>query len=230
MTDGPALLKAGLWVGSWLRGTAAPDDVLGALAGAAPHAAPGELLVEIRGAGPDRVWLLLPRPGRALAWPRGLPGDPGPALLATGPEGTGHLVRPGRGRWVVQPAGRPDLHLLEAAALAERPARRAFEATVADAARTFEGLGLDRAATTGTTARWAQGLHPSPPGIPPAALHVLHRAATVLDALATAGADDGAAVTSSEAAARAAALRHLADDLEDLVAAVVGGLNPRPVA
>lgn len=230
MTDGPPLLTTSLWLGCWLRGSAAPDDVLSALAGAAPEAAPSGLLGEIRAVRPDRVWLLLPRPGRALAWPRGLPGAPTPAVLLTGAEGAGHLVRPRAGRWLVEPAGHPDLLPLLASALPERRARRAFEESIVAAAGTFERLGLERAPTARARTRWTAALHPAPPGLPAAGLQVLHRAATVLDALDMAAADDGAAVTSAEAAGRAAAVRELAGTLEDLVTDVVGGLNPSPVA
>lgn len=222
------MLTASLWLGAWLRGTAAPDDVLGALAGAAPEAVAGDLLGAIRAVRAERAWLLLPRPGRALAWPGAAPGDKGPTVLVTATDGSGALVRPAQGRWTVVPAGPADLPALEGAALTDRQARRAFEAAVLESAGAFEALGLERAPTVTAPARWAAALRPAPPGVPPAALHVLHRAATVLDALDSARADDGAAVTAGEAAARASAVRRLAGELEDLVVAIVGGLNPRP--
>jgi ATP-dependent protease Clp ATPase subunit len=59
---------------------------------------------------------------------------------------------------------------------------------------------------------------------------VLDRCASVLDALDAALADDGAAVTSGEARARATGLRALRAELEQVMADVVGGLNPRRVA
>ncbi len=54
---------------------------------------------------------------------------------------------------------------------------------------------------------------------------LLDRLAALHDALDLALADDGAAVTAGEARARAAAIRGVVGDVEDVLAGLVGGLN-----
>lgn len=224
------MLAAALWLGSWLRGASAPDDLLDALTTLAPGSAPAGLLTGVRAAGPQRTWLLLPRPGRSLGWPAPLPGPPQPAVLLTDPGGSGFVVRAHPGLWSVS-AGMPvDVPALESMALTARQARRTFEAALAEAAVRLGRLGLERAPTAPPSRGWQSALQTAPPGIDPAAAELLHRTAGVLDALALALADDGAAVTAGEARARTAEIRRLAGELEDLLVGVVGGLNPWPVA
>lgn len=229
MTTGPALLAASLWIGAWLRGAAASDDLLEAVARLVPGSAAASLLPEVRAVAPDRTWLLLPRPGHLVGWPAGLPDPPEPAVLVTDRGGSGALVRPGRGRWAVQPCAAAPVAALEAAALTPRQARRELDSCLLEAAARLERLGLDRAASTSATAGWAAALARAPHAVDPAAAEILHRCAWVLDSLRVALADDGAAVTSGEARARAVEIRALTGRLEDVVAAVVGGLNARPV-
>lgn len=224
------MLAAALWLGSWLRGTAAPDDLLDALSRLAPGSSPDGLLAEVRSVGSDRTWLVLPRPGRSLGWPARLPGPPEPAVLLTAPGGTGVVVRAEPGRWSVSPEIPMQTLALEATALTARLARRAFEAALAESALRLERLGLERAPSAARGRGWQRALAAAPPGLDPEVGGILHRAAVVLDALALALADDGAAVTSGEAQARSGEIRGLAGAVEDLVAGVVGGLNPRPVA
>ncbi len=224
------MLAAALWLGAWLRGAAAPDDLLDALSELVPESSPAGLLAQVRGAGPQRTWLVLPRPGRSLGWPAGLPGPPEPAVVLTTPGSTGVVVRAEPGRWSVSPEVPTDALALEGAALTARQARRFLEAALAESAVRLERLGLERAPARARVPGWQQSLAAGPPGLDPEAGDILHRAAVVLDALGLALADDGAAVTSGEARARSGELRRLAGQVEDLVAGVVGGLNPRPVA
>jgi hypothetical protein len=122
-----------------------------------------------------------------------------------------------------------DALALEATALTARQARRVFEAALAESAVRLERLGLERAPAGPRDRGWQRALAAGPSGLDPEVRGVLHRTATVLDALDLALADDGAAVTSGEARARAGEIRALLGQVEDLVAGVVGGLNPRPV-
>jgi hypothetical protein len=224
------MLAAALWLGSWLRGTVAPDDLLDALSTLAPGSSPDGLLAEVRLAGTDRTWLVLPRPGMSLGWPAPLAGPPEPAVLLTAAGGTGVVVRAGPGRWSVSPEVAVDALALEATALTARQARRAFETALAESAVRLERLGLDRAPASARDRDWQRALAAGPSFLDPEVGEILHRAAVVLDALALALADDGAAVTSGEARARSGEIRYLAGRVEDLVAGVIGGLNPRPVA
>jgi hypothetical protein len=219
------MLDCALWLGAWLRGTAAPDDALEALAGLVPGSSPASVLADVRSAQPVGTWLLLPRPGRILGWPRSAAGPPEPAVLLTDRAEAGWLVRPRHGRWSVDPVGPVQVGALRAEALSGRQGRRAFESVVEQSAARFERLGLDRPASVATPHRWAEAVASLPPGLSTDAMAVLHRGAVLLDVLQVALADDGAAVTSAEAAARAAEIRQLVGRIEDVLAGVVGGLN-----
>jgi hypothetical protein len=219
------MLSCALWLGAWLRGTAAPDDLLEALARLAPGASPAGVLAEVRSARPVGTWLLLPRPGRILGWPQSAAGPPEPAVLLTDGADAGWLIRPSHGRWSVGLVGPAEVAPLRAEALSGRQGRRAFDSVVEESAARFERLGLDRPAAMATPHRWAEAVESLPPGLEPDALAVLHRGTALLDVLQVALADDGAAVTSAEAAARAAEVRQLVGRVEDVLAGVVGGLN-----
>lgn len=222
------MLGCALWVGSWLRGSAPADDTLDALARLAPDA-PGAVLLEgLRGLGADGSWLLLPRPGRTVGWPRGATGLPGPALLLCRAEATVGLLRDGPAGWPLQPVAGGPVVALAAAALGPRAAGRALAAALASGADQVERLDLARPADRDPALRWQAALHPHPAGIDPLAVEVLARAALVLDMLDLALASPGAAVTAGEARSWAAALTDVRDAVEQVVCGVVGGLFGLP--
>jgi hypothetical protein len=224
------MLAAALLIGSWLRGTTAPDDLLDALGMLAPGSSSAGLLLAVRSAAPQRTWLVLPRPGMSRGWPARLAGPPAPAVLLTGPGGSGVVVRAEPRRWSVSPEVPVDVLALEAAALTARQAHRALTAALTESAARLERLGLERAPTSAPRWGWQRALVAAQAGPDPEAAEILHRSAVVLDALDLALADDGASVTSGEARARSAEIRGMLGRVEDIVAGVVGGLNPRPVA
>lgn len=233
MTCAPCLLATSVWLGSWLRGESAADDLvetLGRLAPDAPTTVLPEILGQLRRAGTDAVWWLSPRPGHTVGWPPGLSDLPEPAvLLSTGNQPVG-LLRLGGHGWLLQPASGAGVPGLASEALPVRAAVRVFGEVVTACAARLEALGLDRAATRGTDPCWGRALTRLPRGLDPRAADLLHRIAALRDALDSALASDGAAVTAGEARQRSEALRGLADRLEDLASAVVGGLSMSPVA
>ena len=234
----PALMtSAAVWLGSWLRGLAATDDLLEVLTASAPdapavvslQAAPAvplaDLLREVRNLGPSATWLLLPRPGRTLGWPPDTSGTPTPAVLVTGvPSGSGLLRHDRTGwRWEVTEVvpGAP----LEAEMLTARSGARALAAAVTGAADRLEQLGLDRPATGTPPWTWARAVRRLPPGVDPGVEALLVRLGDLRDVLDLALAEEGAAVTASEALARSAELRTVIGQLDDVITGVVGGLN-----
>ena len=239
----PATVAVALWLDAWLRGEAASDDLLGVLASAAPDcplrgAEPARsldvLLGELRGRQVVAAWPVLPRPGRTLGWPRELPDEPTAAILLVGPEqvACGLLLTASAG-WRLLPlvdgsaATALPLALL-AEALPVRAALRRFTELLAEATRELSLLGLERRPTQPLPTRWTAGLAVLPPSCGPELVDLVHRTAHVLDALACALADHGAAVTAGEADARADHLRRLRDALTDLLVSAVLGARAGP--
>jgi hypothetical protein len=231
-----------LWLGAWLRGAAGSDDLLEAMALAAPDApavgsvngAPAsplpDLLRAIRQSGADSTWLLLPRPGRLIGWPPGVDGAPVPAvLLGRGDRAVG-LLRHGTNGWRWDPAQPATIIPLQAGMLTARSGARALAEAVTAAAHRLEELGLDRAATRPAPREWEAALGRLPRGLDPQVEALLVRLAALHDALDLALVEEGAAVTAAEARARAAEVRAVLGEVEDVVVGVVGGLNapPRP--
>ena len=226
-----------LWLGAWLRGAAGSDDLIESLALAAPDAplvgsidgaqpAPlPDLLRAIRQSGADSTWLLLPRPGRLIGWPPGVDGAPMPAvLLSRGDNGIG-LLRHGVSGWLWDPAGSAPISPLQAGMLTSRSGARALAEAVTAAAHRLEELGLDRAATRPAPREWEAALGRLPRGPDPQVEALLVRLAALHDALDLASVEEGAAVTAGEARSRAAAVRAVLGEVEDVVVGVVGGLN-----
>ena len=224
------MLATALWLGCWLRDVAAPDDLLTELARVAPDALPGPLLPAVRATGADSVWLLLPRPGRTTGWPPRAAGVPEPAVLLSAGRTPVGLVRTRPGAWQVDSADGAPVLQVEAAALTARAASRAVSETISAAAGRLEQLGLDRPALGRADEQWRRAACCLPDRLDPAVAALIQRLAPVLDALALALAEEGAAVTSGEARARALELRTLTGELEDLLVGLVGGLNVQPVA
>lgn len=224
------MLALALWVGAWLGGRAATDDTLGALGRLQPDVPPGELLAAVRRTGADRVWLLLPRPGRVLGWPRDLAAEPEPALLLCREDEPAAVIRTGPTAWRVDPVRSCEVAPLAAAALSPRAAARVFATAVSGAALQLERLDLARAVPEPLPRRWSAALGDLPAGLDPSAVAVLARAAAVLDALDAGLASDGAALSAGQARARADALREVTDAVLDVVTGLVGGLVGLPVA
>lgn len=234
------MLVAALWVGQWLRGRAAPDDVLSGLATLDPDApatvqvdagAPAPLVVllgALKGRAADSAWLLLPRPGRIQGWPPGLAETLEPAVLVTAAEKPVGLLRLGRTGWRLDPASGANVAELAGAAASPRGSARAFALLLDGFAVRLGALGLDRPARRSLAGPWTSAVQHLPPGLDPAAAALLHRVALVLDAVAVALADEGAAVTAAEARARSGELRTLTGELADLVVGLVAGLNLAP--
>jgi hypothetical protein len=244
----PGAASVALWLEAWVRGGAGADDLLAVLARAAPDTpvvmaqAQGNLPLEallrtLRTLDVVAAWPLLPRAGSAIGWPRDL-GPPMPAVLLVGrqpapaasPEGTGPTLD-ARGvlqatlhGWAVQPGAAPLAPLL-AQGLSPRAGARRFADLLDTAARDLASLGLERAPTRSADSRWGRALMDLPASTDPALGALLHRIATVLDALELAVGDDGAAVTAAEARARASALHRLHGELVDLVTAVAVGVS-----
>jgi hypothetical protein len=229
-----------LWLGAWLRGAAGSDDLLEAMALAAPDApavgsvngAPAsplpDLLRAIRQSGADSTWLLLPRPGRLIGWPPGVDGAPAPAvLLGRGDHAVG-LLRHGASGWRWDPAQSATINPLQAGMLTARSGARALAEAVTAAAHRLEELGLDRAATRPAPREWEAALGRLPRGLDPQVEALLVRLAALHDALDLARVEEGAAVTAGEARARAAEVRAVLGEVEDVVVGVVGGLNAPP--
>jgi hypothetical protein len=187
------------------------------------------VLADVRATGADRVWLLLPRPGRTLGWPHGIADAPEPALLLCRVDQPVALVRAGRSGWRLDPVQACAVAPLAAAALQPREAARALAGALAEAADLLERLDLARADDRPAPRHWRAAVDPLPAGLAPSAAEVITRAAAVLDALDLALASDGAAVTASQAGARRAAIVGVANTVQDVVAGLVGGLAVRPV-
>jgi hypothetical protein len=217
------MLGCALWVGAWLRGRASSDDTIDALAGLVPDAPGGVMLVSVRSTAAESAWLLLPRPGRPLGWPRDAEGPPEPAVLLCRADDPVALLRTGPAGWRLDRVGLCNVAPLAAAALAPRAAARAFAAAVSEGAEQLERMDLARAQDRALPSRWRSAAHAHPPGLDPSAVEVLVRVATLLDALDLALATDGAAVTAAEARGRAGALASVRDALEDIVCGLVGG-------
>lgn len=225
------MVCAALWLGSWLRGAAAPDDVLGSLVALHPDApavvhidgAPPAGLLDLLAAvgGMHAAWLLLPRPGRTLGWPSGVREAPQPAILLSRDEVGVALLRHGRPGWRLDAVAGPSVLTLAAEALSPRAAARALDALLAEGAQRLGRLGLDRPAVRAPADTWTLEMRRMPDGVDAGARGVLHRVAALQDLLALALADDGAAVTSGEARARADELRRIAHALDDIVVSLI---------
>jgi hypothetical protein len=245
----PGAASVALWLEAWLRGGAGADDLLAVLASAAPDTpvvmAQGQgnrpleaLLRDLRALDVVAAWPLLPRAGSAIGWPRDLAGPPVPAVLLVGPQPVAAaspevagLHPDARGvlqatlhGWAVQPCATPLAPLL-AQGLSPRAGARRFTELLDTAARDLARLGLERPPTGTTASRWGRALVELPASTEPALGALLHRIATVLDALELALGDDGAAVTAAEARARASGLHRLHGELVDLVTAVAVGVS-----
>jgi hypothetical protein len=224
------MFATAVWLGCWLRDLAAPDDLLAELADLAPDALPGPLLPAVRATGADSVWLLLPRPGRTIGWPPRVAGTPEPAVLLSAGRTPVGLVRTRPGEWRVEPADGAPVLQVESESLTARAAARAVSESISTAAARLERLGLDLPAQGRTGDQWRRATCCLPDRLDPAVAALAQRIAVVLDVLALAIAEEGAAVTSGEARSRSLELRSLAGQLEDLLAGLVGGLNLQPVA
>lgn len=234
------MLAAALWVGQWLRGRAAPDDVLGGLANLDPDAPPViavdanapvplvSLLGVLKVRAVDTAWLLLPRPGRVQGWPPGLAAAFEPAVLMTTAGQPVGLLRLGRHGWRMDPASGASVAELAGSAASPRGTARAFAQLLDEYAVRLGALGLDRPARRELASGWTRALEHLPPDLDRAAAGLLHRIALVLDAVDVALSDEGAAVTAAEARARSRELRALAGQLADLVVGLVAGLNLAP--
>lgn len=232
-----------LWLGSWLRGAAGSDDLLEAMAlaapdapavgsvlGASPAALP-DLLRAVRVSGADCTWLLLPRPGRTIGWPPGTDGPPVPGvLLSRGEEGAG-LLRHAATGWRWDEVGSTTLAAVQAGMLTARSGARILAEVVTSAADRLQHLGLDRPASRPAPRTWEVSLGRLPRGLDPPVEALLVRLAALHDALDLALVEEGAAVTAAESRARAAEVRAVLGQVEDVIAGVVGGLNaPAPGA
>jgi hypothetical protein len=226
-----------LWLGAWLRGTAGSDDLLEALAQAAPDApavgsvlgtSPSplpDLLRAVRASGADSTWLLLPRPGNTIGWPLGVGGEPTPAVLLSRGDVVVGLLRHEPTGWRWDRVDHLPIGVLQADMLTSGSAARALAEVVTDAAARLEVLGVQRAATRPAPRVWESAMGWLPPSLDPQAQALLVRLAALHDALDLARVEEGAAVTAAEARARAAELQQVLGRVEDLVASVVGGLN-----
>jgi hypothetical protein len=133
--------------------------------------------------------------------------------------------------WRWDTAGSAALAELQAGMLTARSGARALAEAVTAAAERLEQLGLDRAATRAAPHEWEAALGRLPRGLDPQVEALLVRLAALHDALDLALVEEGAAVTAAEARARAAEVRAVLGQVEDVIAGVVGGLNaPTPPA
>jgi len=232
-----------VWLGSWLRGAAGADDLLEAMAHAAPDApavgsvlgaAPTslpDLLRAIRVSGADGTWLLLPRPGHIIGWPPRADGAPVPAVLLSRGDLAVGLLRHEASGWRWDTADASPLTALQSRMLTARSGARALAEAVTAAAERLEQLGLDRAATRSAPREWEVALGHLPRGLESQVEALLVRLAALHDALDLALVEEGAAVTAAEARARSAEVRGVLGQVEDVIAGVVGGLNaPAPLA
>lgn len=232
-----------VWLGSWVRGTAGADDLLEAMAhsapdapavgsvlGAAPTPLP-DLLRAIRVSGADGTWLLLPRPGHTVGWPPRADGAPAPAVLLSRGDLPVGLLRHEATGWRLDPAEDAPVTAVQAGMLTARSGARALAEAVTAAAARLEEFGLDRAATRVAPREWEVALGLLPRGLDPQVEALLVRLAALHDALDLALVEEGAAVTAAEARARAAEVRAVLGQVEEVISGVVGGLNaPTPPA
>jgi hypothetical protein len=237
MHDFPAGRLA-VWATAWLTGRTSYDEALEAIGGETAHrvaglpgsdeAVPlGWALSALRGLGETRLRLVLPVPGDV----RGLPRVGGLAALAleSGQAAVGQRVAlvpealgPEAVAWTAfDLAGTPPLPPPVEGTL--RAVSGELDLAVADAARTLASLDLARwhpevpALLAGLGGTRAPGL---PADTEPLALSVLGRAQRLARVLDLAMADaPGAAVTSTQAAARDDALRPLATAVRSAVSA-----------
>ncbi len=237
------MTSTGVWLGSWLRGSAGSDDLLEAMAlgapdspavgsvlGAPPAPLP-DLLRAIRGSGADRTWLLLPRPGRTVGWPAGIEAPPVPAVLLSRADQAVGLLRHGATGWRWDQVLARTTAPVEAGMLTPRAGARMLAEVVTAAAERLEHLGLDRAAARPAPRTWEVSLGRLPRGLDPQVEALLVRMAALHDALDLAVVEEGAAVTAAEARARAVEVRTVLGQVEDVIVGVVAGLNvptPRP--
>jgi hypothetical protein len=231
------------WATAWLTGRCSFDEALDALTGDTAHSVSGlpgvegavplgTALAALRGRGERRFSLVLPVPGDVRGLPRA-PEVTAPALAA-GQVAVGDtlaLVPQPLGSemvsWTAYPLSVPAPPPVEGTL---RRASGELDLAVGDAARTLAGLDLARwhpevPALLAGLARPA-----SAPGMPadvdPLALSVLARAQRLARVLELAMTDaPGAAVTTSQAAARDEALRPLSDAVR---AARVAAYNSIP--
>jgi hypothetical protein len=226
-----------VWLGSWLRGAAGSDDLLEAMARAAPdapavgrvlgapHTPLPDLLRAIRQSGADGTWLLLPRPGHTVGWPPRADGAPVPAVLLSRREAVVGLLRHDGSGWRWDTPGSAPLSELQSRMLTARSGARALAQAVTVAAERLEQLGVDRAATRSAPRDWEVALGLLPRGLNPQMEALLVRLAALHDALDLALVEEGAAVTAAETRARAAEVRAVLGQVEDVIAGLVGGLN-----
>jgi hypothetical protein len=226
-----------LWLGSWLRGAAGSDDLLEAMAQAFPDApalgsvqgGPAtslpDLLRAVRMSGADSTWLLLPRPGRTIGWPPGALGAPVPAVLLSRGDRAVGLLRHEPSGWCWEHVESAAISALQADTLTARSGARALAEAVTAAADRLEQLGLDRAPTRPAPREWESALGWRPPGLDPRVEALLARLAALHDALDLALIEEGAAVTAGESRARAAEVRGVLGEVEDVIVGVVGGMN-----
>ena len=227
------------WATAWLSDRCSFDEALDALTGDRAGSVTGlpgtegpvplgQALAALRGLGERRIALALPVPGDV----RGLPAVPGltQRALEAGEVAVGAVLA-----LVPQPQG-PDVVTWTAFPLAGAPpapppvegtlraASGALDLAVVDAARTLAGLDLARWHPEVPTLLAGLARAAQVPGMPadtdPLALSVLARAqrlARVLDLAMTDA--PGAAVTTTQAAARDEALRPLADAVREALTA-----------
>jgi len=238
--------RCAVWATAWLTGRTSYDEALDALTGDTAHrvsglpgtgeAVPlGWALTALRGLGERRLRLVLPVPGDV----RGLPRADGlaPLALESGQAAVGERVAlvpealgPEAVAWTAfDLAGAPPVPPPVEGTL--RSVSGELDLAVTDAARTLAALDLARwhpevpALLAGLAGSRAPGL---PPDTDPLALSVLGRALRLARVLDLAMADaPGAAVTSTQAAARDEALRPLADAVRHATTAAFNWL-PRP--
>ncbi|TAK69622.1 MAG: hypothetical protein EPO13_07090 [Actinomycetota bacterium] len=232
----PVVPRSGLvaaWANAWLQGLVSPDDAAAAIAGAGvPHrvaGAPGEdgpvswpvALGRLRAAGATGFRVCLPAPGDVS----GLPGPAsfneaalaaGEAVLVAGATAEGGLGlvpqrETGSGTtWFVLPTSR---RLAPPAVSSLAEADRALAEGLREATAALAALDVARGREqlSGQLRSLEQALDRlrMPPGTSSRALQVLHRALRLRVLVEYAAADDGAAMTAGQAAARAAALQPL---------------------
>jgi len=239
----PAAARLVVWGNACLAGAASPDEAAERVTGPsdATHRVfglPGEdggvsmtyALARLRPLGVTSLRLALPRPGDVS----GLPGPPafnrralatGAAALAAGTSPLG-LLDESRGAWTVhpvQPDPRPPTPLNEADRDLQRVMRSATARLVhLDVARwqpaAAEVLAHQAAQSTRS---------PLPRSSPPQSAHLLDTALRLLTIVDVARADDGAAVSASEMAARREALREVETAARHAVEAACNAGSPQ---
>lgn len=227
-----AVVRRALTLALWNEGRASSDQALAVL----PLATRGrglELLAELRRLPFTHVWVAGGRPGRpdpvtgsqpAVLFSRAAAGgsetarEPAP-LVASLDEGGLHPLNN------VGPA--PTTLGLLCAALTPRQAERSLRELTGEAVSALDALGLQRARSdlTGRLAQAGDLRAPIPRALPADLRAALDRAEAIADIVALGLADEGAAVTAAEAAARAHPLSLLADQAADVLVATANGYN-----